>query len=120
MIKLMRSLFGIGGSSNKRTVLGKSISVDLKDVEYIKDSSNRLSTLHELYTRYRGTPHEQKIKIVYEKTKNIHNYLVTRNRLHELELFHIQNTEHFINTFTVIMDVHQEYNASPSSTIRTA
>ena len=108
----MRSLFGLGGSSNKRTVLGKKLSIDVKDVEYIRESNLRLNTLHELYNRYRGTPHAQKIKLVYEKTKRIHNYLTAKNMVHELELFHIQNTEHFINTFTVIIDVHQEYHGA--------
>lgn len=113
----MRSLFGLSGSSKRRTVLGKKLSIDVKEVEYIRESNIRLNTLHDLYNRYRGTPHAQKIKLVYEKTKKIHNYLAAKNMVHELELFHIQNTEHFINTFSVIIDVHQEYHgvARPAS-----
>ncbi len=103
----MRSFFGLNGSSSTRKVVGKTESFDVKDVGHLQESNVKLTALHHLYSRYQGTPHAQKIKIVYEKTKNIHNYLVSRNRLYELALFHIQNTEHFINTFTAIINVHQ-------------
>jgi hypothetical protein len=111
MIELVRSFFGLKGLSGKRTVVGNPVSVDLKEVRYIRDSNNRLSLLHTLWNRYKGTPHEPKIKTVYEKTNNIHNYLVARKKLTELELFHLQNTDHFINTFALIIDVHQKNKA---------
>lgn len=106
MIEFMRSLFGLGGST--RTVVGHSHSIDIKDVAYIKDSKARLTALHHVYKRYRGTPHEPKIRAVYEKTKAIHSYLLSKKRLHELELFHLQNTDHFINTYSVIMDAYEQ------------
>lgn len=111
MIEFMRSLFGLGGST--RTVVGHSHSIDLKDVAYIKDSKARLTALHHLNKRYRGTTHEPKIRAVYEKTKAIHSYLVSKKRLHELELFHLQNTEHFINTYSVIMDAFEQRHDGP-------
>ncbi|MGV3642168.1 MAG: hypothetical protein ACO1NZ_16710 [Adhaeribacter sp.] len=45
---------------------------------------------------------------MYEKTHTIHNYLTAKNRVQELALFHLQHTEHFINTFTIIWQVHQK------------
>lgn len=107
-MKFLRSLFGLNGSSNKRTVLGKSDRVDISQVAYIKESIENLHALHELYKRYKGSPHEGRIKRVWEKTKEIHAYLVARNRLHELALFHIQHTEHFISAFTAIINLHQQ------------
>lgn len=108
MMQFFRSLFGFGGSSGTRTVVGHHVPpVDIKDVGYLTASKARLDTLFHLYNRYKNTPHYPKIKSVHQKTKIIHEYLVARNRLHELELFHIQNTEHFINTFTVIMDAYE-------------
>lgn len=107
MMQFVRSLFGWNGSAANRTVVGNKVSVDIKDVSYIQDSNTRLNLLHNLYNRYRGTPHAPKMKAVYEKTKNLHTYLIAKKRVHELELFHLQNTEHFINTFTAILDVHQ-------------
>lgn len=108
MIKFVRSIFGLSESADNRTVIGTAPDLDLKSVSYIKDSNARLTELSHLQTRYKGTPHELKIKAVYDKTKTIHTYLVSKKRVHELELFHLQNTEHFINTFSVIMDVHQK------------
>lgn len=113
MMKFMRLFFGFGASSGTRKVVGKSIPVDVKNVTYITESAARLKTLYHLYKRYKGSPHEQKIKAVYDKTNKIHSYLVSKNSVYELELFHLQNTDHFINTFTVIMDVHQQHNDVP-------
>lgn len=107
-MNLLRQFFGFNGSAAKRTVVGSSLSVDVKDVAYIKESHERLTVLHDLYKRYKATRHEPKIRLVYEKTKDIHAYLVARNRLHELELFHLQHTDHFISTFKAIMDLHQQ------------
>lgn len=115
----MRSLFGLGSSSGKRIVVGNSLAIDVKDVGHLKESNTRLTDLHQLYSRYRGTPHAHKIKLVYEKTKNIHDYLLSRNRVYELALFHIQHTEHFLNTFTTILDVHQG-NYEPSAAAKVA
>ena len=106
MMELLRSFFGLG-SAAKRTVLGSNPSVDLKDVGHIKESNNRLNALQHLCVRYKDTLHAVKINAVYEKTKNVHNYLVSKQRFHELELFHVQHTNHFINTFGLIIDVYQ-------------
>ncbi|AHM58666.1 hypothetical protein D770_01960 [Flammeovirgaceae bacterium 311] len=115
MTNFFRSLFGLGGSSKRRVVVGNRVDLDVKDVEYVNESNIRLTTLYNLYKLYKGSLHENKIKLVWEKTKNIHDYLVGKNRLYELELFHLQNTEHFINTFTVIIDVHRQHQGNPLS-----
>lgn len=112
MIKFVRSFLGI---SSERKVVGSSVNFDMKDVGLIRNSNSRLSALQNLVSRYKNTLHEQKIKLVFEKTKNIHHYLVNKKRLHELELFHIQNTDHFISTFNVIMDVYKSPKESSSS-----
>ena len=113
MINFVRSLLRWTSFTNNRTVLGRPVSVDIREATYVQDSKTRLNALYHLYNRFRGTPHEQKLKLVYEKTKNIHAYLVARKKVHELELFHIRHTEHFINTFTVILDAHQRQQDSP-------
>lgn len=118
MIQAVRSFFGLGRSSTKRTVLGNRVPVDRKEAECIQGSNERLAHLHHLVSRYKGTPYAHKLKAVYEKTKNIHTYLVAKKRTHELELFHIQHTDHFINTFTVILDAVERQKGS-SSTERT-
>ena len=107
MISFLRSLFGLDEYAGNRTIMGNSGKVDVKDVGYIRNSNTRLALLFNLGNRYKGTPQAPKIQAVYEKTKSIHNYLIARKRVHELELFHVQHTDHFINTFTVIMDVYQ-------------
>ncbi|MCC9138340.1 hypothetical protein ACFSKU_21685 [Pontibacter silvestris] len=119
MIKFMRSLFGFGGISENRSVAGSPASVDIQDVQYIKDSNVRLAVLHDLYNRYKNTPHQYKLKYVYEKTKEIHTYLVSKKKVHELEMFHLQNTDNFVNTFTVILDVHQRHATSIFSPLKT-
>ncbi|PRY11303.1 hypothetical protein CLV24_11198 [Pontibacter ummariensis] len=111
MISFFRSLFGLKESTDTRTVVGDLAHVDPKDVPYIKHSHKRLKALQELHARFKGTPQEEKFKAVYEKTKHIHSYLVGLKRVHELELFHLQHTEHFINTYSVIMDVHESQTA---------
>ena len=110
MSNFWRNLFGANGSAGSRSVVGGSPEgIDLQDVSYIRESNRRLTALQELYARYKGSPHAQQIREVQEKTTRIHKYLVGRKRLHELELFHLQHTDHFLNTFTVIMDVHQQH-----------
>ena len=84
-------------------------AADARAMQYIRASNARLNALHKLYDRYKHTPHAEKILAVFEKTKLIHNYLVTRKRIQELELFHVQNTEHFINTFTTVINVHERH-----------
>lgn len=111
MTNFWRSLFGLGSTSGVRTVSGHPGAADGKAVQYIRNSNARLNALHQLSDRYKGTPHGDKIATVFEKTKNIHNYLVTRKRVHELEMFHVQNTEHFLSTFTAIINVHQRHTA---------
>lgn len=106
MGSLMRSLFGIGDPPEDELSEEVTEGAGAKDLEYEKASEERLRSLFQLYTQYQRTAHGQKIKAVYEKTETIHNYLVSRNRLHELELFHIQKTEHFLNTFTAILNYH--------------
>ncbi len=109
MIKFVRSLFGLNGSSSKRAVAGASISMDLQEVAYINDSNHRLAALLNLYKSYKETLHGDKIKKVYEKTKQIHDYLISKKRVHELEIFHIRNTDNFINTFALIIEVHHRH-----------
>lgn len=108
MIDYFRSLFGLSGSGRRRTVLGHSVDIEIKDVKYIQSSKQRLDALFNIYNRFKNTSHAPRVKAVYDKSKVIHTYLVARNRLHELELFHIQHTEHFINAFTAILDAHQQ------------
>jgi hypothetical protein len=104
MRKLFRSIFGL--SSYDRKVLGNPVNFDLKDIELIRNSNARITALQNLMYRYKKSIQEPKFKLVFEKTKKIHHYLLSKNRIHELELFHIQNTDHFLSTFNVIMDVH--------------
>jgi hypothetical protein len=114
MIKFVRSLFGLNGSTANRTVLGThtTTNFDLQEVAYIKDSNNRLSALATLQKKYKGTRHEDMFRQVHEKTKRIHWYLVSRKRIHELELFHIRNTDNFLSTYTLIIDVHKRHQES--------
>ncbi|CAN5776079.1 hypothetical protein BH24BAC1_BH24BAC1_06520 [soil metagenome] len=113
MIKYVWTFLGFGGTASERKVVGGNTPVDGKEVAYYRESSARLEALHRLVVRYRGTPHEPKLKAVFDKTRTIHAYLVGKKRPHELELFHVQHTDHFINTFTVILDVHQSHQAVP-------
>ena len=114
MMELVRTFFGLD-NADRRTVVGNPVSVNLKEAGYIRDSNNRITHLHTLCNRYKSTPHELKIKTVYEKTKNIHSYLAAQKRFTELELFHLQNTDHFINTFALIIDVHQKNRAETTA-----
>ncbi|MBD1395716.1 hypothetical protein H9Q13_00935 [Pontibacter sp. JH31] len=108
MIRIFRSFFGLEQEST-RTVMAHPNAADASAVQYIRASNARLNALHQLYDRYKGTVHADKILAVFEKTKLIHNYLVTRKRVHELEMFHVQNTEHFISTFTTVINVHERH-----------
>jgi hypothetical protein len=117
MINFLRSLLSWTRSAKNRTVVGRPVAVDIREATYIQDSKNRLNALFQLYSRFRGTPQELKFKTVYEKTKSIHAYLEARKKVHELELFHIQHTEHFLNTFTVILDAHHRQHAPLAATI---
>ncbi|GAB3195305.1 hypothetical protein ABID22_003639 [Pontibacter aydingkolensis] len=111
MINFFRSLFGIGRPAGNRTVAGAPVAPDAKEAVYIKNSHRRLNTLNELYLKYKSTPHAEKIKAVLEKTKSIDAYLLAKKRVHELELFHIQHTDHFINTYAVIIEVYLRHAA---------
>ncbi|AKQ45195.1 hypothetical protein TH63_05410 [Rufibacter radiotolerans] len=106
MIDFLRSLFGGKDEAGERMVVGAPVDFGLRDVAYIKDSNLRLTQLQDLTARYHGTPHEAKLKAVYEKTRQIHAYLVSRKRVHDLEIFHLQNTDHFVSAYTAIIDVH--------------
>lgn len=126
MIKLLRSLFGLNGVTGNRSVVGSPDSIDANDLPYITDSKRRLAALQELHSRYKSSPHAQKLLAVYEKTRRIHRYLVNRKKGHELELFHLQHTDHFLNTFTAIINAHQQHyeeeevKAAPPKPIRKA
>ncbi|WP_162056390.1 hypothetical protein [Pontibacter pamirensis] len=120
MTNFWRSLFGLNGAAGDRTVVGTPEGIEVKDVHYIKDSKKRLTALQELHNRYSGTLHADKIEAVYHKTKEIHSYLIDRRRVHELELFHLQHTDHFLNTFTVIIDAHQQHYAKAAALKRAA
>lgn len=108
MIRFFRSFFGLEQEST-RTVMDHPGAADARAMQYIRASNARLNALHKLYERYKHTPHAEKLLAVFEKTKLVHNYLVTRKRIQELELFHVQNTEHFINTFTTVINVHERH-----------
>ncbi len=105
----VRSLFGMK-ETGRRVVVGAGDELGLQEIGYIKESNRRLSQLQDLSTRYKGTPQASKMKAVYEKTRNIHTYLVAKKKTPELEVFHLKNTDHFINTFTAILDVHQKHD----------
>lgn len=113
MIQLLRSFFGLNDTPTNRTVIGNvtgtGLNFTLQEIKYIKESNNRLASLLQLSKRYKGTPHEEKLKSVYEKTKKIQAFYLSKKRIHELELFHIQNTDNFINTFSLIIDVHERH-----------
>jgi hypothetical protein len=109
MIQFVRSLFGLNGSSSNRKAIGSTTGFDPQEVNYIKDSNKRLNLLLDLQKKYKGTPHEAKLKLVLEKTKKIHWFLVSKKRVNELELFHIRNTDNFISTYALIIDVHQRH-----------
>ncbi|WP_242928282.1 hypothetical protein [Pontibacter vulgaris] len=109
MRSLLRFIFGREKPTGRRAVVGNPVSIDVKDVPHITESKKRLAALRELYNRYKNSTHAQNIKSVYEKTERIHTYLLSKNRVNELELFHLQHTDHFLNTFNVIMDAHQQH-----------
>lgn len=109
MMSLLRFLFGLGGETGSRRVAGAAESPAQKELPYVLDSNKRLLRLQELCARYKPTPYAQQLYAVLEKTKHIHAYLVSRNRAQELEIFHLQHTDHFINTFTAIIEMHQRH-----------
>ncbi len=111
MIDTLRRFFGMNEATGKRTVAGRPDHIRNKDVPYIRDSNKRLAALDHLYSSYQKTTHAPKIKTVYDKTQRIHTYLVNRGRLHDLELFHVQHTDHFLNAFSVILEVHAQQHA---------
>lgn len=108
MIDFLRSLFNWSGRGNARSVIGSPVTLDAKQAALVRESNVQLAALFNLCKKYMGTPYASKMRLVYEKTHTIHNYLVGKNRIQELAFFHLQNTEHFINTFTVILQVHQK------------
>ncbi|MGV3503578.1 MAG: hypothetical protein ACO1O1_07705 [Adhaeribacter sp.] len=119
MTGFFRSLFSWGSEANARTVIGGQVSLDAKQAALVRESNNQLAALFNLCKKYMGTPYAARMRSVYEKTHTIHNYLTTKNRIQELALFHLQHTEHFINTFTIIWQVHQKQpsgNFSPPPT----
>ncbi|KAA3437720.1 hypothetical protein [Rufibacter hautae] len=109
MMDFVRALFGMK-EEGRRAVAGAAADFAMEEIVYIKESNRRLSMLQELSSRYKATPQASKMKAVYDKTRNIHTYLVARKKVHDLEVFHLKNTDHFINTFTAILDVHQKHD----------
>lgn len=111
MMEFMRTIFGNSSATGNRKVVGNlAHQYDSKDTEHIRESEAKLTTLYHLYKKYAGSAHEHKIRLAYEKTKNIHHYMVAHKRVHELTLFHLQHTDHFINTFGAIVDLYQKHN----------
>lgn len=111
MMEFMRTIFGNSSPVGNRKVVGNLENrYDSKDADHIRESEARLTTLYHLYKKYAGSAHEHKVRLVYEKTKNIHHYMVAHNRVHELTIFHLQHTDHFINTFSAIVDVYQKHH----------
>ncbi|PTX18293.1 hypothetical protein C8N40_10692 [Pontibacter mucosus] len=108
MKKLLQALFGLNGQTGNRKVVGSPESTDTGSMPYLRESEQRLMALEDLYAKYRHTPHAAQFKLAIEKTRRIHAYLVSRGRGHELELFHVQHTDHFLSTYTAILDAHQE------------
>jgi len=120
MIKLLRMLFGLNGVTGNRSVAGSPGPMDVKELPYFSESNRRLAALQELYNRYKSTPHAHKLQAVYDKTKRIHQYLLSRKKGHELELFHLQHTDHFLNTFTTIINAHQQQPYEDVTTVTAA
>jgi len=112
MTDFWRSFFGLGKAGSTRKVVGMPETIAVKDLPYVQDSNRRVAALQELCRRFRNTPYTSQVEAVYQKTRRIHAYLVSRNRGHELELFHLQHTDHFLNTFTVILNARQQHLAS--------
>jgi len=119
MIQWVRSVLGFDEVSGKRTVLGNPVQLDLKEAQHVHNSDKRLKLLQTLCNQYKGTPHELKINQVYEKTKNIHAYLIDQKKATALEIFHLQNTDHFINTFALIRATHAKNKGAKTATIAT-
>lgn len=113
MFNFFRSLFGFGRPSGYRTVAGAPATPATKEATYLRNSTIRLNTLQELYNKYKFTVHAPKLEAVFEKTKAIHYYLKSRQRLHELELFHVQHTDHFISTYKTILEAHLRHSPPP-------
>ncbi|MCJ8166184.1 hypothetical protein MKJ04_15155 [Pontibacter sp. E15-1] len=120
MIGFLRSIFGMEETAGTRTVAGSPGNPDAKDTAYLRESKRRLNELHHLVDRYKGTQHSAQLQAVYEKTKRIHTYLADKQKWYELEVFHLQHTDHFLSTYTVIMDAHQQHRkaAHRSATAR--
>lgn len=113
MMQFLRWLRDWSSAGGNRTVAGRQETLDPREASYIRDSNARLDALFRLYRKFRGTAQEAQMKSVYEKTKKIHDYLIARKRIQELELFHIQYTQHFISTFTLILEAYQTRQPVP-------
>lgn len=109
MIQFLRRFFGMKEVSGTRKVAGRPDNIRAKDVHFIKDSNKRLVALEKLLNRFKDAPQAQKVKSILDRTQRIHTYLVSRGKVHELELFHVQNTDHFLNTFNVILDAQEQH-----------
>ncbi|WP_125047749.1 hypothetical protein [Pontibacter arcticus] len=109
MMGFLRGIFAAKREAGTRTVAGAPVTLNVQDAVYSQNSLQRLAALKELYFKYKTTPHANKINAVYEKTQHLHTYLLSRAKAHELELFHLQHTDNFLNTFSVIIDMHRQH-----------
>ncbi|MHA6247943.1 hypothetical protein ACXYMU_08420 [Pontibacter sp. CAU 1760] len=96
----------MGDAAGQRRVAEDAARVPQKDLPYVQESRQRLEALQHLCHRYHGTPYADQIKAVLEKTKRIHTYLLEKQKPSELEVFHLQYTDHFISTYTAIVQAH--------------
>ena len=94
MSNFWRSLFGSKKAGNDRKVIGLPKTIPFNELPHIQESKRRLTALQQLCSQYNSTPHARQIEQVYQKTRRIHAYLTDRGRGHELELFHLQHTDH--------------------------
>lgn len=101
-----RSVFGMKNVADQRRVAEDAARVPLKDLPYVQESKQRLEALQHLCYRYHSTPYADQIKAVLEKTKRIHTYLLEKQKSNELEVFHLQYTDHFISTYAAIIQAH--------------
>ncbi|TPE43257.1 hypothetical protein [Pontibacter mangrovi] len=113
MREFLRTMFGLNGQTGNRKVVDSTAGADEEKTPYLRESEQRLKALQELCAKYDGTPYAAHFKAALERTRRIHTYLAGRGRGHELELFHVQHTDHFLSTFTAILEAQQEPQELP-------
>lgn len=102
-------IFGRETAAAQRKVVGAAVEFGVQEAAYLKDANLRLAQLQDLCQKFAGTPQATRMRLAYEKTRQIHTYLVSRKKLVELELFHLQHTDHFLTTFSAIWQHHQDH-----------